>query len=163
MAIPEIIRSIVEPWSSLYQGSTVLVGLTRFLHLAGLVFGGGAAIALDRASVRAGREGAGFRTHHLAQLARGHRVVIAGLALIALSGVMMLASGLETYVASWVFRAKMLLVLLLAANGYAMVRIERRLRPDAPAGWPALAMASRLSVVLWFGIVLAATVLALVV
>ena len=163
MAIPEIIKSIVEPWSSLYEGSTALVGLTRFLHLAGLVFGGGAAISLDRASIRAGREGAEFRTHHLAQLARGHRVVVTGLALIALSGVMMLASGLETFVTSWVFRAKMLLVLLLAANGYAMVRIERRLQPDAPAGWKALAIASRLSVVLWFGTVLAATVLVLVV
>jgi hypothetical protein len=159
--VPELLRSIVEWWSSLYDGSQVLIAVTRFSHLAGLVLGGGAAIALDRASIRAGREGTEFRVHHLAQLARGHRVVIAGLALIVFSGLLMLASELETFLASWVFRTKMLLVLLLVVNGYGIVRVERRLRPQAPAGWLALGVRSRLSTVLWLVIVLAGTVLVL--
>jgi len=162
MAIPELVKSLVDPWSSLYEGSKALISLARFMHLAGLLLGGGAAVTFDRASIHAVREGPAFRSHHLAMLRRVHRVVIAGLVLIALSGLMMLAADLETFAASRLFKVKMLLVVLLAANGFAITRIERTLRPEAPSGWTALGVTSRISAVLWFAIVLAGAVLVLV-
>ena len=162
MAIPELVTSMLESWSSFYEGSKVLISLTRFLHLGGLLLGGGAAVAFDRASIQATREGPDFRAHHLAVLRRVHRVVVAGLVLIVVSGLMMLASDLESFAASRTFWIKMLLVALLAANGFAITRIEQRLRPDAARGWGALGLTSRISFVLWFAIVLAGSVLVLV-
>ena len=162
MVVPELLKTILEPWSSLYEGSKIIIGLTRFLHVGGLLLGGGAAVAADRASIRARREGPEYRTHHLAQLRRVHRVVVLGLGLIALSGLMMLTSDLESFVASRTYWIKMSLVLVLAANGYAITRIEATLRPDAPRGWTALGLTSRLSYGLWFAIVLAGTILVLV-
>jgi hypothetical protein len=160
--MPELIKSIVEPWASLYEGSKVLISFTRFLHLAGLLLGGGAAVAFDRASIQAAKEGPAFRAHHLAQLRRVHRVVIAGLVLIAVSGLMMVTSDLESFFAARTYWIKMALVLLLVANGYLITRVEARLRPDAEAGWTALDITSRVSFVLWFSIVLAGAVLVLV-
>src|SRR5665647_2354005 len=124
MAVPELLQTILEPWSSLYGGSKVLISLTRFLHFAGLLLGGGAAVAFDRASIRAGRSDTEFRAHHLGGLRRVHRVVVAGLALIVVSGLMMLASDLETFLAARAFWIKMTLVLILAANGYVITRID---------------------------------------
>jgi uncharacterized membrane protein len=162
MAIPELVKSLVEPWSSLYESSKALISLARFMHLGGLLLGGGAAVTFDRASIHAAREGPAFRSHHLAMLRRVHRVVIGGFVLIALSGLMMLAADLEAFAASRLFWIKMLLVVLLAANGFAITRIERTLRPETPSGWTALGVTSRISLVLWFAIVLAGTVLVLV-
>jgi hypothetical protein len=159
MAAPELLRTLLEPWSSLYEGSRILIILARFLHVGGLLLGGGAAVAFDRASIRASRQNPARRADHLTQLRRVHRIVVVGLSLIAASGLMMLASDLEHFWASPTFWIKMLLVLTLAANGFAITRIEARLVPEAPAGWTALALTSRLSYVLWFAITLAGTVL----
>ncbi len=68
---------------------------------------------------------------------------------------------LESFLASRTYWIKMSLVLLLVANGYAITRIEATLRPDAPQGWTALNLTSRLSYGLWFAIVLAGTILVL--
>ena len=91
-----------------------------------------------------------------------HRVVAAGLALIVVSGLMMLASDLETFLTARAFWIKMTLVLILAANGYVITRIDAILRPEVPKGWAALRVTSSVSLVLWFAIVLAGTVLVLV-
>ena len=162
MVIPELIKSIVGPWSSVYEDSKVLISLTRFMHLAGLLLGGGAAVAFDRASILAVKEGPEYRSHHLAQLRRVHRVVIAGLVLIVVSGLMMVTSDLESFVAARTYWIKMALVVALVANGYLIIRVEKRLRPDAQAGWTTLGVTSRISFVLWFSIVLAGSVLVLV-
>ena len=61
-----------------------------------------------------------------------------GLGLIAVSGLMMLTSDLESFLASRTYWIKMSLVLVLVANGYAITRIQATLRPDAPHGWTAL-------------------------
>jgi uncharacterized membrane protein len=162
MAIPEFVKSVLEPWSSLYQGSKVLISLARFLHLAGVLIGGGAAVAADRASIQALGEGPDFRSHHLAMLRRVHRVIIGGLVLIAVSGLMMVAADLEVLAELRVFWIKMVLVALLLANGLAITRIERRLQPGMPTGWTALGVTSRISFFLWFAIILASAVLVLV-
>ena len=161
MALPEFVKSLVEPWSSLYADSKAIVAFTRFLHLGGLLLGGGAAVAFDRISFRADSESPAFRSHHQGQLRRVHRVVVVGLGLIVVSGLMMLAADLEAFLASWVFWIKMTLVLALAVNGYVITRIDASLRPDAPAGWTALRVTSGISFILWFAIVLAGTLLVL--
>ena len=162
MVVPEFLKTVLEPWSSLYEGSKIIIILTRFLHVGGLLLGGGAAVAFDRASIRARREGTASRAHHLQQLRRVHRIVVLGLCLIAASGVMMLASDLESFLSSWVFWVKMSLVAVLAANGFFITRIDRRLVPEVDAGWGTLELSSRLSYTLWFAILLAGTTLVMV-
>jgi len=162
MLMPELLKTIAEPWSSMYQGSKVIIILTRFLHVGGLLLGGGAAVAFDRGSIRARREDPAARAHHLAQLRRVHRVVVLGLSLVVASGFMMLAADLETFFASRTFWIKMSLVLILAANGFVITRVEAKLVPEAPDGWAALEFTSRLSYTLWFAIVLAGTTLVMV-
>ena len=162
MGIPEFVKSVLEPWSSFYQGSKVLISLARFTHLAGVLIGGGAAVAADRGSIQALREGPGFRGHHLTVLRRVHRVITGGLVLMGVSGLMMLAADLKTFVRLWTFWIKMLLVAVLLVNGFAITRIERTLRPDSPSGWAALGVTSRISFFLWIAVVLASAVLVLV-
>jgi hypothetical protein len=162
MAVPELLKTFLEPWSSLYEGSKVIIILVRFLHIGGLLLGGGAAIAFDRGSIRARREGPEARAYHLALLRRVHGVVVLGLSLVVASGLMMLTSDIESFLASRTYWIKMLLVLTLAANGFAITRIEAKLQPEAEAGWGALELTSRLSYTLWFAIVLAGTILVMV-
>ena len=68
----------------------------RWPHfLAGLLLGGGAAVAADRETLKAARESEPSRADHLAFLGTVHSIAVAGLALIALSGVAMLLSDVE--------------------------------------------------------------------
>ncbi len=162
MTVPEVIKTILEPWSSLYEGSKVVTSLTRFVHLGGLLLGGGAAVAADRAAMRAARGADDVRRCRLALARHVHRVVLTGLALIVTSGLLMLASDLEAFLSAPVYWIKMALVLTMLVNGYVITRIEPGLRADASSGWTALRRASIASFGLWFAIVLAGTALMLV-
>jgi hypothetical protein len=51
------IAALADPWATAYNDNTVLQVGVVFLHLAGILFGGGAAVAMDRAAFRASREG----------------------------------------------------------------------------------------------------------
>ena len=132
-----------------------------FCHLAGLMAGGGLAVAADRATLRLAGGADTARIAHLDELHAIHRVVIIGLALTFASGILMLAADIEAVTASWVFWTKMALVALLLLNGMAMQRAERAARASLSAGWARLYRAAVVSLVLWFLIVFAGTVLTL--
>jgi hypothetical protein len=159
VAIPAL-DTLLAPWASLYNHSKVLVTLVTFSHFAGLLAGGGAAVVSDRAALRAAGAGAGERDGHLRELRRTHPVVLGGLAVTILSGLLMLGADTETFLASKIFWAKMLLVGVLLANGALMVRAERA-APTAPArAWRALRATAVASLVLWFLALLAGTAMA---
>jgi hypothetical protein len=61
--------------------------------------------------------------------------------------------------ASGIFWTKMALVALLLTNGLAMRRAERSARDEPATGWSRLHRAAMVSLVLWFLIVFAGTVL----
>ena len=163
MATPAALVRFFEPWSALYGDSAVLPTLVVFGHIAALVFAGGLAITLDRATLRAARGPVELRARQLDDLAAAHRVVLFGLALSAVTGVLLFTADIETYFVSWIYWTKMGLVALLLLNGYAMTRVESRIRQTPNAadepGWDQLRRSAVFSMVLWFAIAFAGVAL----
>jgi K+ transporter len=159
MAPPDFLVHATQGWARLYADSKAVSTAVMFVHFAGLLLGGGAAVAADRETLMAAREAEPARADHLAFLGTVHGIAIAGLALLAVSGGAMLLSDLETFWSARVFWIKMGLVALLLANGLLMRRAEQ-LAPVLPArAWRRLTATATISLALWFAIVLASTVL----
>jgi hypothetical protein len=160
---PDVLVKLVEPWSALYSDSTVIPTLVVFGHIAALVFAGGMAVTLDRATLRAARGPAEFRWRQLEELRAAHRSVLIGLGLSVVTGVLLFAADLETYFGSWIYWTKMGLIVQLLLNGYMMTRVEGRISstPNAAdeAGWKQLRTAAIVSLVLWFTIAFAGVAL----
>jgi hypothetical protein len=151
--VPKGLVDALQPWNDFYSHSKTAVTVVTFLHVGGLLLAGGLAIAADRGSLRALRLAAGERTHYMRELASVHRWVLTGLSVVVVSGLALLAADIETFFGSWIFWAKMALVLLLLLNGVRMTRIEDALRRDASADsvhWTALHRVAMTSLALWF-------------
>lgn len=163
MGPPTALVQFVEPWSQLYGDSQVLPTLIVFAHIAALVFAGGLAVTMDRATLRAARGPAEFRWRQLEELGRAHRLVITGLGLSIVTGVLLFAADLETYFGSWIYWTKMGLIVVLLVNGFVMTRTESRIRstPNAAddVGWKRLRATAAVSIVLWFVIAFAGVAL----
>ena len=163
IAPPAALVQLVEPWSALYSDSTVIPTLVVFGHIAALVFAGGLAITLDRATLRAARGPAEFRWRQLEELRAAHRLVVVGIGLSVVTGVLLFAADLETYFGSWIYWTKMALIVMLLLNGYLMTRVEGRISstPNAAddAGWKQLRTNAIVSLVLWFSIAFAGVAL----
>jgi len=146
-------RRFVSPsgdaWMSLYANHAALRTGLAFLHVGGLVAGGGCAIAADRMILRATGDDVAERRIQLGFLYGTHLIVVIGLSAVLASGVLLFAADVETFLYSRLFWVKMGLVALLLVNGAAMLRVERRLG-DAPGAWSRLAFFSRASLTLWF-------------
>lgn len=105
------------------------------------------------------------RARLLEELSAAHRPVLAGLAVTAVSGLLLLAADLETYLASPVYWVKMGLVVLLLANGALLARTERALAmPELDAGaaaasWRRLRRSAHASRLLWLLILFAGVAL----
>lgn len=159
MSPPDALVRLVEPWSQLYSDSKLLPTLIKFGHIAALVFAGGLAVTLDRATLRASRGASEYRWRQLEDLAAAHRLVVIGLALSLLTGVLLFTSDLSTYFVMWIFWTKLTLIALLLTNGYAMTRIESRIRDTPNAaddqGWKRLRLTAAVSMFLWFAIAFA--------
>lgn len=150
------IAAVAEPWARAYNDNTALQIGVVFLHLAGILLGGGAAVALDRAAFRASREGGAAGVRHVAELGASHRVVLTGLAITLVSGILLFLADVETYVGSAVYWTKMALFVALLANGWLMQRTERRLAGNGanPLAWAALRRQAAISLFLWFAVLL---------
>jgi uncharacterized membrane protein len=161
IAPPEALVRLVEPWSQFYGDSTLVPTLVVFGHIAALVFAGGLAITLDRATLRAARGPAEFRWRQLEELRSAHRLVVVGLSVV--TGVLLFTADLETYFGSWIYWTKIGLIVLLLLNGYMMTRVEARISstPNAAdeAGWKQLRTSAVVSLVLWFTIAFAGVAL----
>jgi len=153
---------LAEPWAHLYADSKMLATIVTFGHVASLLMAGGLAVATDRATLRALRLAAAERGRHLEELAGVHRLVVGGLALSVITGVLLFASDVETFVGSWIFWLKMALICVLLVNGYVMTRAEGALRDDADEAapsWAHLRRSALVSVGLWYAITLAGVAL----
>lgn len=157
MEMLDTLVELMKPWAKFYSKSTPVQNLILFAHLAGLLGGGGLAIAVDRAIWKARAAADDAQARLLADVAAVHRPVIIGLMFAALSGALMTAADLETYLTSPVWWVKICAVALLLANGAWLRSIERtatRTSGVAPAVWAKFTLASRLSLMLWFLVVL---------
>jgi hypothetical protein len=155
MGLPSFLAPAVESWAAFYGDHQAVSVAVRFLHLAGIVVGGGTALLTDRRTLRALRSGGGARDAALAELASAHRVVVPALAVVAATGILMAASDAETFLNSRLYWSKMGLVALLLLNGLGLQAAERAAATGKPKGWTALGLSSAASLLLWLAILLA--------
>jgi len=163
MSAPAILVTLAVPWSQLYGDSALLQILVVFGHIAALVFAGGLAVTLDRATLRAARGSSEMRWRQLEELRAAHRLVLVGLTLSLVTGVLLFGADVETYFVAWIFWLKLGLIVALLANGFRMTRVESRIgeTPNAAddAGWRALRLSASVSIFLWFAIAFAGVAL----
>jgi len=157
--VPGPLASLVSQWASLYSNHAVLRTIVVFAHVGGLVGAGGCAIAADRATLLAMKGHEAERLHQVEALAGTHRVVIVGLSFIVVSGLLLLAADVETFLYSRVFWTKMTLIALLLVNGAVLTSAERRASAGAADAWGRLRGTALVSLALWFSITFAGVAL----
>jgi hypothetical protein len=131
MPLLTTIVDAAQPWADLYANSKPLETGVLFAHFAGLLVGGGFALATDRLVFRSRRTPASDTTtlHRvLTELHAVHRPVLIGLGVTIVTGVLLFAADVETLATMATFWVKMGLIALLLANGWAMRNTEGRLR-----------------------------------
>ena len=168
MVLQQLVAA-VEPWKSTYSNSKFIPAVVTSVHLVALLFGGGLAVAADRATLRVGRGGAADQATQLTELRAVHKPVLLALVALFASGVLLAAADLETFATSPVFWVKLGLVALLLINGFVLERTESRLRglsarEIAPTRriqslWRRLRKSAVLSLVLWTATLVAGTLL----
>lgn len=149
MALPTLVVSLANRWADYYDAHRMVSVTVRYLHLAGLVVGGGTALATDRQLLRALRLGPAERTATVATLRSSHRVVLPALAVVIATGALMTATDTATFFASPLYWAKMGLVGLLLLNGGGLLVAERAVSGERPLGWAWLGVTSTASLLLW--------------
>jgi hypothetical protein len=158
--VPELLTHAAEGWARYYGTHKLVATGIVFVHLSGLLLGGGAAVAADRETLKAASEADPVRGDHLRFLETVHAIAVAGITMLAVSGLAMFLADLETFWNTRVFWIKMGLVVLLLANGLIMRRAERLTLTLPAQAWAQLKATSIVSLVLWFAVLLASTILA---
>lgn len=148
--MPAFVPHLVAAWAALYSGSAVLRTLVSFVHVAGLVAGGGAAIAADRATLRATRKGMVVRREQIDGIHNTHRIVIIGLGGVIVSGVLLFAADVATYAPSRLFWIKMGMVAALMINGALLVRVGRGVAVPDDRTRRTMRWTASVSLALWF-------------
>ena len=152
MAIPAVAATVLESWSDFYGHHQVVSVTVRYLHLAGILVGGGTALVADRRTLGAARADEAERARHGVDLAAAHRVVVPALAVVAATGLLMVASDTDTFFNSRLYWSKMGLVGLLLLNGFGLRAAGRAIAGERPKGWRWLGLTSAASLVLWLTI-----------
>lgn len=152
MALPPALATAAASWADAYAHHQLVSVTVRYLHLAGLVIGGGGALVADRQLLRAARAGSPARAQALGALASSHRVVVPALAVMVTTGFLMTVADASTFLGSRLFWSKMGLVGLLLLNGVGLLRSERAAQRESPGAWRWLALASAASLGLWLTI-----------
>jgi hypothetical protein len=141
---------LVESWVSLYANHGALRTGIEFMHIGGLLAGGGCAITADLATITATRDGSASRATQLLLLKRTHRIVALGLVALFVSGLLLFGADVQTFLYSRVFWLKMGLLVLLLFNGALLLVGERQVTRGAPRAWARLHYTALASLVLWF-------------
>lgn len=152
------IRELAETWASLYSNSIALRSAISFAHVGGLMTGGGVAIAADLGVLGALRRGHTAASDEIERLHRSHRIVIASLAVVVTSGMLLLFKDLDALLESRPFWLKMSLFAALILNGLLVVRAERRVSSGDARALGLLRFAARASLALWLATTLAGAV-----
>ena len=154
MTHPGFLSGAIDAWAA-FHGDHQMVSLSvRYLHVAGLMVGGGTALAADRQLMAARRAGPAAQAAALAWLRGSHRVVVPALLAIGLSGLLMTASDTGTFLVSRIYALKVGLVALLVLNGIGLLAAGRAASSPTRAaqGWRWLGIVSVVSLLLWLAI-----------
>jgi hypothetical protein len=146
-------------WGSYFANHATVRTLVTFVHVGALMGGGGAAVTADRGILAALRRGGDAPDRQLPTLHQTHRIVVGGLACITLSGLLLFASDVDTFLYSKMFWTKMSLLALLLINGAVLVSAEGRAAQGAAGAWRTVRVTARASLALWFLITLAGVAL----
>ena len=138
----------VEVWASIYANSSATRTLLGFAHVAGLIVGGGSAIAADRGVLRAVRQAPSDLSAQLTTIRNAHSIVLGSLVVVMVSGLLLAAADTETFLHAPLFWLKMALVALLLVNG-ACMRFAERAAAGARPQWKPLAITAGASLTLW--------------
>jgi hypothetical protein len=141
---------LMTNWGSFYANHAAVRTLVAFAHVGALIAGGGTAVTADRTLLGASRAHDPAHRRHIETLHITHRIVMAALAIIVISGVLLFASDFESFMYSRYFWIKMGLVGLLSVNGALLWRAERRVLQGETAAWRILRTTAFASVALWF-------------
>ena len=141
---------LFQTWQSFYSNHAAVRTLVAFVHVGALIAGGGLAITTDRAMLTAVLDDDFSRRSLLDTLQGSHRLVIASLVLITVSGFLLFASDYETFLYSKFFWTKMALVVLLMVNGLVLWGAERRALVGDHRAWGTLRFTAIASITLWF-------------
>lgn len=144
-----MLNGLVESWGSLYSNHAALRTAIEFLHIGGLVVGGGCAITADLATITSARDNSTTRLTELHVLARTHRLVVVGLAALSVSGVLLFAADVDSFLYSRTFWLKMGLMVMLLANGALLLRAEGQAKRGEARAWARLHYTAVTSLVLW--------------
>ena len=140
----------IKAWASFYGNHALVSTSITYLHLAGLVVGGGAAVTTDRQILRAWHRGGARRPATLLDVAAVHAFVVGGLVVTVMTGTLMLFADFDTFRASPLFWLKMAGVTLLLANGAVLSWAEGLARrTEGARGWAVLGGVSIMSMALW--------------
>ena len=148
--MPAFISHVVAAWAALYSGSAVLRTLVSFVHVAGLVGGGGAAIAADRATLKATRRGLAVTREQIDAIHHTHRVVILGLAARDRQRRAAVRRRCRDLRASKLFWLKMVMVAALMVNGAILVRVGHGVQMPDERTRRTMRWTAGLSLALWF-------------
>jgi hypothetical protein len=158
----QTLAEVVKPWADFFEKSKpTSVGMT-YVHIAGVMVGGGFAMASDRAALRVSKGSAEDRAFILREFTLVHRPVLMALTVVVLSGAAMVLSDVKTFLGSPVYYVKMAMFVALLINGLLMQRNERRLAVDPTANnaaWGSFRGNAMASIVLWLSIALAGVIL----
>ena len=102
-----MLNHLLDSWTSLYANHAALRTAIEFTHIGGLVAGGGCAITADLATITAARGSSATPPTLLQLLKRTHRLVVLGLVALAISGLLLFAADVETFLYSRIFWLKM--------------------------------------------------------
>jgi uncharacterized membrane protein len=141
---------MLETWVSFYSTHAALRSAVGFIHVGGLLAGGGCAITADLATISAARDNLAAQITELRVLKRTHELVAAGLVALLVSGVLLFAADVDTYLYSRLFWIKMGMVVMLVVNGLLLLAAEKRVRAGDARGWNRLHYTAVTSLVLWF-------------
>jgi hypothetical protein len=159
--LTETLVRIAKPWATLYGHSKAVSTTVVAAHVLSLFIGGGIALAADRLTLRAARaSNEPLRRQQLVELGDTHAWALGGLGVLFVSGVLLFASDVDTFMHSITFWVKMTLIVSLLVNGLRLTRGERLARSSDATAWPLLRSASMASAVLWVLTTLAGVVLA---
>lgn len=150
---------MLEAWNSFYSSHAAIRTAVGFVHISGLVAGGGCAITADLATIIHARDKEAARSTQLHLLERTHAIVVGGLVALTLSGLLLFAADIPTYLPSRIFWIKMVMFAMLVVNGMLMLAGEKRVARGEPRAWTRLHHRSVTSLVLWGFITLAGATL----
>jgi hypothetical protein len=145
-----MLNHLLAAWGSFYANHAALRTGIEFLHVGGLAGGGGCAIAADLATFAIVRDGSPVQAAQLDLLARAHHIVTLGLAALFVSGLLLFAADVDTFLYSRIFWLKMGLIAVLLVNGAALRRGDRRLQRGEARLPTRIRRTAMVSLAIWF-------------